>query len=242
MKFKHLKVPDHWEHYFTRYPQGYTILEALIEWVSQVDALADNVNDWNEYLDDFVENFDKKIEPTIINVLYSMADDGTLDRIINEAIFADINSNVTSRAINVQYPFGTDLDPVIPDGVNDDTPKLLAIIEYATQEGLDVFIPNGDYRCNLSLEGWGVNLVGANPTKTILRPYNTAVPVIRDNGTMRRNAYIKNIKLQGSGLAGEIGVEITRNSYLCLYENIVIENFDIAVHAKYSWGFYFDMF
>lgn len=44
MAFNHLNVPSHWEHYFTKYPQGMTILESLLEWVSQVDGMTDAVN------------------------------------------------------------------------------------------------------------------------------------------------------------------------------------------------------
>ena len=43
-KFNHLNVPDQWNHYWSRYPQGYTIMESLIAWVSQVDAMVDEYN------------------------------------------------------------------------------------------------------------------------------------------------------------------------------------------------------
>jgi hypothetical protein len=40
--FSPLNVPDQWNQYFTKYPQGYTILEALLNWVQQVDDMVDN--------------------------------------------------------------------------------------------------------------------------------------------------------------------------------------------------------
>lgn len=85
-KFKHLRVPDHWEQYWSRYPQGYTILEALINWVSQVDDMVDNVNDWNTYLDDFVQTFDKKLQGTVTDILSDWQKDGTLEVIISDAL------------------------------------------------------------------------------------------------------------------------------------------------------------
>lgn len=85
-QFKHLRVPDHWQQYWTRYPEGYTILEALINWVSQVDKMVDNINDWNVFLDDFIERFDKRLAPEVISTLYKMVDDGTMATIINENI------------------------------------------------------------------------------------------------------------------------------------------------------------
>src|SRR5699024_5327712 len=43
--FKHLHVPEGWEQYWSKYPNGYSILEALINWTSQVNSMVDRVND-----------------------------------------------------------------------------------------------------------------------------------------------------------------------------------------------------
>jgi hypothetical protein len=43
-KFDSLEIPHQWQHYWTKYPQGYTIIEALIDWVNQVNGMTDNVN------------------------------------------------------------------------------------------------------------------------------------------------------------------------------------------------------
>jgi hypothetical protein len=58
LKFSHLNVPSHWRHEWSKYPEGYTILEALLNWVQQVDNMADNINDWNNYLDHFTKTVD----------------------------------------------------------------------------------------------------------------------------------------------------------------------------------------
>lgn len=84
MKFNHLNVPSHWEHYWTRYPEGLTILEALIQWVSQVDEMTDNINDWNTYLNKFVEQFDTELQNTVIGVLNDWNESGFLAELINE--------------------------------------------------------------------------------------------------------------------------------------------------------------
>ena len=67
-KFKQLLVPEGYRHYWSKYPEGYTILEALLNWVDSVNQLTENVNDWNIYLDDFVENFD---DPNAKNLLFT---------------------------------------------------------------------------------------------------------------------------------------------------------------------------
>lgn len=84
MKFNHLNVPNHWEHYWTRYPEGYTILEALISWVSQVDDMVDNVNSWNEYLDNFKASFDTDLQETVETVLTEWEKTGFLSEIIKK--------------------------------------------------------------------------------------------------------------------------------------------------------------
>jgi lysophospholipase L1-like esterase len=87
-KFDHLNVPDQWNNYFTKYPQGYTILEALLSWVGQVDSMTDNVNDWNKYLDDFKAQFDTELSGTVDSLLAVWEADGTLDAIINQRILS----------------------------------------------------------------------------------------------------------------------------------------------------------
>ena len=67
--FKHIRIPETWEHYWTKYPEGYTILESLIDWVSQANIVTDNVNEWNKYLDDFVNNFDSNLHETALLLL-----------------------------------------------------------------------------------------------------------------------------------------------------------------------------
>lgn len=84
MKFKHLNVPTSWQHYWTRYPEGYTVMEALITWVSQVDAMVDNVNSWNTYLDDFVLQFDTELQNTVTGILEDWDASGFLAELINE--------------------------------------------------------------------------------------------------------------------------------------------------------------
>lgn len=86
-KFNKLKLSSQWHRYLDNYPGGYTIAENLIDWVSQVNKMVDNVNDWNKYLDDFVETFDEKIQPTVEKTLDRMEKDGTLENIINYSIF-----------------------------------------------------------------------------------------------------------------------------------------------------------
>ncbi len=86
MKFNKLDVPYQWKEYFTKYPHGYTIFEALCNWTKQVDDMVDNVNDWNKYLDEFVNNFKFELREEVTKTLTEWKNDGVLDDIIGLAL------------------------------------------------------------------------------------------------------------------------------------------------------------
>lgn len=93
MKYKHLNVPSHWQNYWTRYPEGHTILEALISWVSQVDdmvdsqnKLTDTVSNFGTRLDIFLDRFDNRLTDEVKGTLREWQQSGFLDFVINEAL------------------------------------------------------------------------------------------------------------------------------------------------------------
>lgn len=88
MKFNHLNVPEHWQHYWSRYPEGYTILEALISWVSQVDDMVDNLNLTLEQVNKLQKWFDTlDVVPVIEDIINNKFSDGTIYDLINKDIF-----------------------------------------------------------------------------------------------------------------------------------------------------------
>ena len=140
MKFNHLNVPTHWEHYWTRYPEGYTILEALLSWVKQVDDMADNQNNLNERveqfrneIDDFVGRFDERLQDEVISTLSEWQASGFIDVVISEAIewelddvktqLAQTSNDLQGRGINVLSP-PPPHNACVGDGVTDDTQAL----------------------------------------------------------------------------------------------------------------------
>jgi hypothetical protein len=98
-KFNHLNVPNQWQHYWTKYPEGYTILEALLNWVAQVDNMVDNQNQLNDTvtsygnrLDDFIEQFDDNLQTEVTEVLTEWQQSGFLDVVISEALQTEIDT------------------------------------------------------------------------------------------------------------------------------------------------------
>jgi hypothetical protein len=84
--FNPLNVPDQWEQYYTKYPQGYTLIEALLNWVQQTNDMTTNVNDWNTYLDSFVATFDTDLQDKVRTRLDEMNADGSLTALINQSV------------------------------------------------------------------------------------------------------------------------------------------------------------
>lgn len=99
MKFNHLNVPSHWENYWTRYPEGHTILEALISWVSQVDTMIDNQNELNtsveqfrSEIDTFIGKFDERLQDEVTQTLMDWQTSGFLDVVISEALQTEFDT------------------------------------------------------------------------------------------------------------------------------------------------------
>ena len=91
MKFNKLDVPYQWKDEFTKYPHGYTIFEALCSWTKQVDKMVDNINDWNDYLDKFVENFEFELQEEVKSTITRWQNEGLLDDIIASALTTEID-------------------------------------------------------------------------------------------------------------------------------------------------------
>ena len=107
-KFTHLHVPETWRHYWSKYPEGYTILESLLNWVSQVNDMVDKVNnlnlnveDFRKELDSFIDRFDDNLKDEVISTLEDWQESGFLDIVINEALdtmYHEMNERLTAQA------------------------------------------------------------------------------------------------------------------------------------------------
>ena len=158
-KFNKLDVPYQWKDEFTKYPHGYTIFEALCKWVKQVDEMVDNQNKWNDYLDNFVENFEFELQEEVKSTITRWQNEGLLDDIIESALnteldnvklqLEEIENKSHSEVINIQYP-PAPLNPVYPDG-SDNTAGIKAIIQ-SLEDGQTLFIPRGTYKLTEPLQ------------------------------------------------------------------------------------------
>ena len=108
-KFNKLDVPHQWKDEFTKYPHGYTIFEALCKWVKQVDNMVDNINNWNDYLDNFVENFEFELQEEVQSTIERWQSEGLLDGIIESALNTELDNVKTQLAHKTTHLKSKDL-------------------------------------------------------------------------------------------------------------------------------------
>jgi hypothetical protein len=138
MSFNHLNVPDQWNQYYTKYPEGYTILEALLNWVQQVNNMTDNINDWNAYLDEFKKSFDSDLQETVEKILKDWQASGLLQVIISQALETEINDvkeDLQQRMINVMFP-PFNLSAAVGNGEVDDYQSIQDMIDYCFENNI----------------------------------------------------------------------------------------------------------
>lgn len=166
-QFKKLSISDNWWQYLISYPNGFTIYENLIDWVSRTNAVIKNVNDWNEYLEEFVKAFDKELQEKVVGTLSEWQESGFLDIVIDAALQTQIDKveeSLNDRAVNLCYP-PAPLVGAKGDGVTDDTAAIQAVINYANSQGIfKVFVPSAEkeYLFSEEIQLNGCSLIGVD--------------------------------------------------------------------------------
>lgn len=167
-RFNHLNVPEYWERYFTKYPQGMTILESLFEWVSQVDSMVDNQNKLNtnveqfrKEINEFVGRFDERLQTEVTHTLNDWQNSGFLDVVISDALQWQLDDYITTNeqdklSIAAQLTETVKKDSLFVsvkdygakgDGVTDDTQS----IQDAFNSGFHIRFPQGTYLTDKNL-------------------------------------------------------------------------------------------
>lgn len=169
--FKPLHVPETWQHFWSKYPEGYTILESLMSWVSQVDEmskwqnkLTDKYFDMDKLVADFIEDFGGNLDNTVTDILEEWQSSGILDIVISEALntqITNVYNQLSELSLDVTKP-PAPLTPLVLDGT-DETDNFQAILDYKGANGGGVvYIPPGTLGHtfntipnNVTLEGAG---------------------------------------------------------------------------------------
>lgn len=116
-KFKKLIIPPQWKEYWTAYPHGYTILEALVDWLSEVNAIIDNINDLNKYMDDFINRWQGEMREEVTKLLTDWKNQGVLEDILLAVYGQEVDNikiDLSDRGVNLRS-LGAKLDGVTDD-------------------------------------------------------------------------------------------------------------------------------
>jgi len=154
----------------------------------------------------------------------------------------------TAQSINVKYPFVPSLVAAKGDGITDDTAAIQAIIDYAMENGINVFFARGTYLVTETLlidnsdsehfiDSRKINLIGSGIAQSIIHYTGTGAAIKVIGGkTGEYNSFftyqqIKDIRFIGNNYAaGTKGIEIDTCSFMHL-SNVEIQGFEYGFDA-----------
>lgn len=141
------------------YDDSLTYQELLYKLITKINEVVESQNQTNENFDelyalfvqlkDYVDNYFKNldVQKEINNKLDEMAADGTLDKIINERIFGELNDRIEKLEKNSGVVVNIKKWGAVGDGVNDDTTAFINCFNEITNNNI-LYIPNGKYVIN----------------------------------------------------------------------------------------------
>lgn len=219
MKFNYLNLPEEWKTYFSKYPNGLSILEALIQWVSQVDDMVDVMNNWTQYLDNFVLQFETNLQSSVSDILNEWYNDGKLADLINldilgeiEAQLNDLKTNINLVGINAHTSFGSAINKVLSDAVA------------AGNTSVSIYVPSGTYiqdvaiapTIRMNIEGGGIE-----NTKIIKNFNGDGITLLATNNSLVNFTYDNQLVTDlGSGIViGDITHQSDQNRIDVMVQN-----------------------
>ena len=241
MKFRHLDIPRQWTETFTKYPHGLTIFEALVDWTSQVDKMVDNVNDWNEYLDGFVDNFEFELQDEVAQTLERWESEGKLEEIIVLALGDEVDrldmeldsvrqgqSDLSGEVEFIKENFVSVREyGAVGDGVTDDSQAF----QTAISENKNVYIPPGEYVVENITVGSDRNIKGMGNPTIILKEDEEGF--ILDN-VVRTTVSGLYVKMEEEA-EGATFINIKNSSTRIKVSDIYCSYVDYPVKVDYSW-------
>ena len=152
MKFNLVDPPYNLEEYYTKYPEGLTIYEALLSWLETVNQLIDtnntldaNVNAIRQEIDTFYETVSPELLEYATQLVEEMKLNGDFDAILGSLI--TVYTEDTLRRFNEIFVNVKDFG-ALGNGIADDTVAIQAAIDsFSTKpKGGTLYFPEGVYR------------------------------------------------------------------------------------------------
>lgn len=205
-KYEHINAPYSFKEFYSKYPQGYTIYEALLDWLNHVNSMTDVLNITIERYAQIEKLIHDELSEIADAQLNTWLDDGTLQNLINQTLFQELNDEIT----------GLDNRLTIISGVvrsieeyprlnneNNDSPRIQrAINELHTSGGGTITFPEKVFLISQTLIVYGqINLKGNGIGSTVFKVngdrefMKSATPNVRMD-----NFEISNCTIQRNGL------------------------------------------
>lgn len=141
------------------YDDSLTYQELLYKLIAKINEVVESQNQTNEnfdelyalfiqlkeYVDNYFKNLD--VQKEINNKLDEMAKDGTLDKIINEQIFGELNDRIDKLEKSGGVVVSVKKWGAVGDGVTDDTTAFITCFNEITENNI-LYIPHGIYVIN----------------------------------------------------------------------------------------------
>ena len=220
--------------YTTNSPNYYDYLAKL---KPLIQILAERIYDYDKELAKRFEEWDKRIEnlpKELEELLIEWLKDGTLEDIINENIFNDLNDKIDNKAYQEGLYYSVkDYFNVVADGITDDTENM----QLAIDSGLPLALPAGEILITEPLKiKPNTKITGLGIYKSIIKS-NNDITVIdgSDYDIALTDIHLKDFGIIGENIAGSKGINLeyyTNNSNL---ENIRVEKMDTGVRISKSW-------
>ena len=141
------------------YDDSLTYQELLYKLIAKINEVVESQNQTNEnfdelyalfiqlkeYVDNYFKNLD--VQEEINNKLDEMVADGTLDKIINEKIFGELNDRIDKLEKSGGVVVSVKKWGAVGDGVTDDTTAFITCFNEITENNI-LYIPHGIYVIN----------------------------------------------------------------------------------------------
>ena len=157
MTYEHINIPDQWRHYHTKYPNGMSVLEMVINMASQVNLMIDTVND---NIDE-VQNFKDNILPENLQIILTEWEtSGRLSDVLTSAILTGKANNSDLIALQeIVNDLSDTVDFALAGLTSNVTSKLAQLIIPATDylsgaELLDIAKDNPLLNHSLSIQAY----------------------------------------------------------------------------------------
>lgn len=227
----------------TQYAEGASWYEALLFIYGKIKECIGVVNDWQEWLVDFVETYKDQMNETIVKIVQEWVDDGTIEVIIADAIRWELDDykektdekfkGVVYLANYLQFDGTDETDKLIETFDLNGAAKYVLPANKSTLISKTVTVPEGS-----EIDGQGSTIIIREGIQALQLHSNTKVCGLKFQGTKTSVPVTGEWAIRAGGTVTPYGVDFAENITVCHCEGMDIGYGFIGLH--YLDGFVVD--